>query len=235
MAERKHPSGRGDADVVTLLLVDDHPMWRDTLRKVLEHGGAARVVAEANDGAEAIERARDVRPDVVIMDIALPGVDGVEATRAIVEFDPDVRVLALSSSDDPPQVIATIRAGAAGYLLKTATPAQLTDAVDRIHRGEAVLPPTLSGVVLGVLRGADPTDDLADEGEHPALERLTPREGQVLELIAEGRSNRAIAEALSVAPKSVEAYVRSIYTKLDLEPVPDDNRRVLAVLAYLGA
>lgn len=232
-------SGDVRADAVTLMLVDDHPMWRDALRRALEHAGAGRVVAEASDGDEAIELARQLSPDVVIMDIALPGVDGIEATQTIVEADPDVRVLALSSSDDPPQVLATIKAGAAGYLLKTTTPTALAEAVHRVHRGEAVLPPSLADIVLGELRGRGgvngTVDDASTPADDPGLARLTPREHDVLELIADGRSNRAIAERLGVSKKSVEAHVRSIYTKLDLEHVPDDNRRVLAVLAYLGA
>lgn len=242
MTQKKTPRATKAArTTVSLLLVDDHPMWRDTLRKVLEHAGAGRVVAEAGDGAEAIARAREVRPDVVIMDIALPDIDGIEATKKILEQEPGMRVLALSSSDEPSQVIATIKAGAAGYLLKTAGPEELADAVGRIHRGEAVLPPTLSDIVLGALRGEEPPA-AAEEAEaapsqrwsRPALARLTPREREVLALMAEGRSNRAIGERLFVGGKSVEAYVRSIYTKLDLEPVPDDHRRVLAVLAYLS-
>jgi len=236
VSEKKRPAG-----VVSLMLVDDHPMWRETLRKVLEHSGAGSVVAEAGDGAEAIETARRVRPDVVIMDISLPDVDGIEATRAIVAGDPEVRILALSSSDEPSQVIATIRAGAAGYLLKTVSADELADAVGRIHRGEAVLPATLSDIVFAELRRAGSGEPSPDpEPAHPettgkrALARLTPRERDVLALIAEGRSNRAIGERLFLGQKSVEAYVRNIYTKLDLEPVPDDHRRVLAVLAYLS-
>ncbi|HVE63262.1 MAG TPA: response regulator [Mycobacteriales bacterium] len=137
---------------LSLMLVDDHPMWRETLRKVLERSKVGTVVAEASDGREAVELARAARPDVVIMDMHMSGSDGVQATRALSTEMPDVKVLVLSSADDREQVLAALRAGASGYLLKTAASKDVIDGVRRVHAGELVFPPALASVVLQELR-----------------------------------------------------------------------------------
>lgn len=134
------------------MLVDDHPLWRDTIRKVLEHRGFARVVAEASDGAEAVALARRARVDVVVMDIQLPVRSGIDSTRDLVAEQPGIKVLVLASSDDRAQVLAAVDAGASGYLLKTAGPEEIRDAVRRAHAGELVFPAALAGVVLDELR-----------------------------------------------------------------------------------
>jgi len=137
---------------ISLMLVDDHPMWRETLRKVLERSKIGTVVAEAGDGREAVELARAARPDVVIMDMHMPNFDGVEATRALAEEMPEIKVLVLSSADDREQVLAALSAGASGYLLKTAASKDVIDGVRRVHAGELVFPPALASVVLQELR-----------------------------------------------------------------------------------
>ncbi len=137
---------------ISLMLVDDHPMWRETLRKVLERSKVGTVVAEAGDGREAVELARAARPDVVIMDMHMPNFDGVEATRALAKEMPEIKVLVLSSADDREQVLAALSAGASGYLLKTSASKDVIDGVRRVHAGELVFPPALASVVLQELR-----------------------------------------------------------------------------------
>jgi DNA-binding NarL/FixJ family response regulator/class 3 adenylate cyclase len=140
--------------VPSSMLVDDHPMWRETLRQVLEATGVARVVAEAGDGVEAIAEAQRTRPDIIIMDVDLPSLDGVEVTRRIVNILPEVRILMLSSSSARASVVEAIQAGASGYLVKTAGSSEIADAVVRIQRGDLVFPSTIAGIVLEEIRAA---------------------------------------------------------------------------------
>lgn len=142
---------------ISVMVVDDHPMWRQTLRKVLERSRTGVVIAEASDGEEAIELAKKTRPDVVVMDLALPKMGGIEATKKLVAAARSIKVLVLSASDREADVLDAIRAGASGYLLKTAVPTDVVEAVRRIYRGELVLPPELADVVLEQLRtGGEP-------------------------------------------------------------------------------
>lgn len=214
---------------ISLMIVDDHPLWRNSLRQVLEHKKAATVVAEASNGAEALEIARKAKPDVIVMDMDLPSVNGVEATRQLISEQPDTKVLFLSASDTRDKVLEAIEAGASGYLIKTASPDEIANAVRRVHGGEAVFAPSLAGIVLEEFRR------LSSGGtrRRTPIDTLTDRERDVLKLMAEGRSNRAIGERLSLSPKTVEAHVASIFTKLGLQEAPDDHRRVLAVITYL--
>jgi DNA-binding NarL/FixJ family response regulator len=159
-----------------LMLVDDHPMWRDHLRNLLRQSKVGTVVAEAGDGETALTQAAAASPDLVIMDINLPTIDGIETTRRLLASHSDIKVLVLSSSDDRAQVVDAVRAGASGYLLKTAAPTELLDAVRRIHQGEMVFPPSLATIVLDELRRAQ-------VAKGPSLrvliadEEILPREG----------------------------------------------------------
>lgn len=149
------PEPERSRDDVTVMLVDDHPLWRETLRQTLELDGSARVVAEAGDGREAVKLAAEHRPDVVIMDMELPVMDGVKATKRLVKDRPDVRVLVLSASSDEDLVLRAIRAGARGYMLKTAVGTEVADAVRRIAAGELVLPADVASIVLAQLGAPD--------------------------------------------------------------------------------
>ena len=144
------PASRAAARV-KVMIVDDHPIWRATLKNLLEEGGA-RVVAEAGDGHEVVERAAKSNPDVVVMDINLPTIDGIEATRRLLEELPATKVLVLASSDERAQVVHAIRAGASGYLVKTAAPSEVVQAVAKLKNGELVFPPALADIVLTELR-----------------------------------------------------------------------------------
>lgn len=222
-------SARGRTQQISLMIVDDHPLWRESLRQVLEHKKAATVVAEASSGAEALEIARKVQPDVIVMDMDLPNMNGVEATKQLLAEQPEAKVLFLSALDTREKVIEAIEAGASGYLIKTASPDEIANAVRRVHGGEAVFAPSLAQVVLEELRRLS----AGGTRRGKPLDTLTARERDVMKLMAEGRSNRAIGERLHLSSKTIEAHVASIFTKLGLQEAPDDHRRVLAVVAYL--
>lgn len=212
----------------SVLVVDDHPLWRQTVRSLFERAGVAAAVFEAADGSGAIEAASAHAPAVVVMDMALPGLSGIEAIRRIIRDNPRTRVLVLSSSDDPDRVVEAVHAGATGYLLKTAEPRDIVDALRRVHAGELVFPSSLTSLVVDVLRGRAS----AGAADGP-LARLSEREVDVLALMAEGHTNEAIGEALHLSGKTVERHVTSIFRKLDLDPGAGGHRRVLAVITYL--
>jgi DNA-binding NarL/FixJ family response regulator len=192
-----------------VLIVDDHPLWRDGLRSSLERDGTATVVAEASDGGAAIDRAREVLPDVVVMDLRLPTVSGVDATRRIVEESPHIKVLILSATGEESEVLEAVKAGAAGYMLKSdATAKDVTTAVRRIHAGEPVFTPSLAGLVLDEFRRLARRD--------PSEPGLTPRENEVLKLVAKGYTYREIAQKLFISQKTVQNHVQNILSKLQL-------------------
>ncbi|MBV8982773.1 MAG: response regulator [Acidimicrobiia bacterium] len=189
---------------VRLMLVDDHPMWREAMRASLERKGTAVVVAEADDGEAAVDAALAARPDVVLMDLHLPKLTGTEATSRIVEAVPGVRVLMLSSSGDEPDVVEAVRAGAHGYLLKTSTAAEVADAVRRAAAGEAVFTPSLASFVLGQLRAG---------AKEPEVE-LTARQRQALAALSHGKSNAEIASDLGLAEEQVADLIRQTLAAL---------------------
>jgi DNA-binding NarL/FixJ family response regulator len=193
---------------IRVMVVDDHPVWRDGVRGDLEKTGTATVVAEASDGGEAIDRARESMPEVVVMDLKLPTVSGVEATRQITEESPHVRVLVLSASGEEQDVLEAIKAGAAGYVLKSATSEDLIDAVRRTHKGEPIFSPSLAGLVIDEFRRL--------AGRDPSEPGLTPRENEVLKLVAKGYTYREIAGQLFISMKTVQNHVQNILTKLQL-------------------
>ena len=192
---------------VRVMVVDDHPVWRDGVRGDLEASGKAVVVAEASDGGEAIERAREAMPELILMDLNLPTVRGVEAIRRIVEESPHVKVLVLSASAEEADVLEAVKVGASGYLLKSATAAELADAVARVRAGEPVFSPSLAALVLGEFRR------MSAAATEPGL---TARETEVLKLVAKGYAYREIADKLFISTKTVQNHVQNILTKLQL-------------------
>ncbi len=201
-------SERPPAELIRVMVVDDHPVWRDGLRADLETMGVGVVVREAGDGGEAIDRAREAMPDVILMDLRLPTVDGVEATRRIVEESPHVKVLVISASGEEADVLEAVKAGAAGYLLKSATSEEMADAVRRVQAGEPAFTPSLAGLVLAEFRRV--------AGKEPTEPALTARENEILKLVAKGYSYREIAERLFISVKTVQNHVQNILTKLQL-------------------
>lgn len=196
-------------DALRLLIVDDHEAFRSGLRALLETSPGVTVTGEAASGAEAVALARRLQPDVVLMDLAMPGVDGVEATRQIVEALPHVAVLVLTMSDEDESILAALRAGARGFLLKGARRADLLRAIRSVAAGEAILGPAVARRLTGYL-------DLAARPAEapPPFPGLTEREREILDLVARGRSNAEITAQLVVSPKTVRNHVSNIFSKL---------------------
>jgi DNA-binding NarL/FixJ family response regulator len=198
--------------VIRVLIADDHAIVRQGLRTYLELQPDIDVVAEAADGEQAIAAVRRFQPDVTLMDIRMPNVDGLEATRRIVEAGSATRILILTTFDLDEYVYAGLRAGASGFLLKDASPEQLIAAIHVLVEGEAVLAPSVTRrVVAAFARLPAAQDDL-----QAALGTLTSREREVLTLLARGRSNSELAEALVVSEATAKTHVRNVLAKLDL-------------------
>ena len=190
------------------MVVDDHPVWRDGIRGDLEASGVATVVVEAGDGGEAIELAREHTPDVILMDLRLRTVSGVDATRRIIEETPHTKILVVSATGEEADVLEAVKVGAAGYILKSETGRDIVDAVRRVHAGEPVFTSGLAGLVLSEFRRVA-TKDAGEPG-------LSPRENEVLLLVAKGYTYGEIAQKLFISQKTVQNHVQNILTKLHL-------------------
>ena len=196
------------AEKIHVLLADDHAVVRQGIRRFLEEAGDIEVVAEAGDGREALRLVEEHQPDVAVLDIRMPEVTGVEATRRIKERFPQVRVLILTAYDDDPYIFALLQAGADGYVLKTASGDELVQAVRTVQRGESALSPEVATRVVQQARTGKPAT-AADQ-----VEPLTPRELDVLRLAARGLTNRAIGHELGISHRTVQGHLASIYGKL---------------------
>jgi DNA-binding NarL/FixJ family response regulator len=199
---------RADATTIRLLLVDDHEVLRIGLRTLFTEAGGFQVVGEAGTMAAAISEAMKLRPKVVLMDVRLPDGSGIEACRAIRTAHPDTRVLFLTSFADDDAVLATILAGADGFLLKEVSSEQLIDAVKAVASGRSILDPAVTQRVLGTVRSLSPT--ASREQNDP----LSPQEERVLALVADGKTNKEIALSLGLSDKTVGHYLENIFQKL---------------------
>jgi NarL family two-component system response regulator LiaR len=190
-----------------VLIVDDHAVVREGLRQFLELQEDIEVVGEAGDGMEALEQAQELQPDLVLMDLVMPKLDGVETMQRLRTLDPESRVIVLTSFVDEDRLLPAIQAGADGYLLKNVEPAELARAIRVAHAGETIIDPTAAARLMRAI---------ADGPRMSATEAggLTPRERQVLELIARGQSNKRIARALGVSEKTVKTHVGHVLAKL---------------------
>jgi DNA-binding NarL/FixJ family response regulator len=212
---------------VRVVLADDQPLMRSALRTCLEAEPDLVVVGEAVDGADAVRLAGRLRPDVVVMDVRMPILDGIEATRRITAFpgDSPVRVLVMTTFDLDEYIIDAVRAGASGFLVKDATAEELVRAIRVIAQGQALLSPSVTRRLLDLRGGTLPP--LPSQARDEALAGITAREVTVLKLVARGLSNGAIATAMDLAPSSVKTHVGHLLAKLGLS-----DRVQLAVFAY---
>lgn len=193
---------------ITVLLAEDHAVVRQATAEIIQHQSDMRVVGQAGTGTEAVKLVNRMRPDVVVMDIAMPHLDGLEATRQISDQSPETRVLVLTAREEEHYVVELLRAGAHGYLSKTVALDELLQAIRAVARGESVLPPAVAAVVVRHMAGRE----MPGEGLSP----LTDRELEVLALVAEGLTNRDIGRQLSISLRTVEAHLTHIYDKLDV-------------------
>jgi NarL family two-component system response regulator LiaR len=196
----KHP--------IRVLVADDHAIVRNGICALLTTEEDITVVGEARDGKQAVEEAKRLQPDVILMDLVMPGMDGLEAIRRITAAQPEVRILVLTGFDTADQVVPAIKAGALGYLLKISGPNELIQAIHQVHCGQSSLHPAVARMLLDQLNGTPRNP--------PAVEPLTEREIEVLRLVAAGQSNREISDELAISEATVRTHVSNILGKLNL-------------------
>jgi NarL family two-component system response regulator LiaR len=199
---------RSSKETIRVLIADDHAIVRKGIRALLATEPEIEVVGEAEDGEQAIAHTQQLAPDVVLMDLVMPGLDGLDATRQIVAQQPRTHILVLTSFAGDDKVFPAIKAGAQGYLLKDSGPEELVQAIQQVFRGESSLHPSIARKLLREL--ADPTP------REPEVDALTEREIEVLQLVAEGHSNREISEQLTISEATVRTHVSNILAKLNL-------------------
>jgi two-component system nitrate/nitrite response regulator NarL len=199
---------------VRVLLVDDHALFRNGVKALLSRRTEVEVVGDAGDALEGVKRAAELRPDVVLLDLHMPGMSGREALRLIIDQDPDVRVIMLTVSEDAEDLLDTLKAGAAGYLLKNTDADYLVQSVCRASQGESVVAPQMTGMLVSGLKSLARGERQVDVP--PSREKLTPREIEILVALASGASNKEIARDLRLAESTVKIHVQHILRKLEL-------------------
>lgn len=207
-----------------VVLVDDHKIMRDGIKAILEHASEFTVVGEAENGVDAVQVVRELKPDIVMMDISLPGLNGIEATTELLRHCPSTRVLILSMYDDEHSVVSAIRSGARAFVLKKASDNDLLDALRTVAKGGSYLSPQVSDQLLKrIQRG-----DLESKAVPSALESLSPRELQVMRLVAEGRTSKEIAGLLDLGLQTVRSYRKTLMKKLGVNNVAGLTQVALA-------
>lgn len=196
---------------IGILIADDHPLLREAIRNAFEQHDDMQVLGEAGDGEEAVRLSSELKPDIVIMDIVMPKLSGIEATREIRKKSPTTAVLILTAYDDDRYIIGLLEAGAAGYLLKSARGQDLVGAVRTVHAGESVLHPS---IIAKILKYGVQTQERPDEGK--AGEQLSEREMEILKLAARGMSNKDIADELFLSVRTVKAHLSNVFDKIDV-------------------
>jgi DNA-binding NarL/FixJ family response regulator len=196
-------------ELIRVLIADDHAFYREGVRAMLREVAETEVIGEATTGDEAVARALDLQPDIILMDIKMPGLNGIEATRHILQASSHIGVLVITMFEDDASVFAAMRAGARGYLLKDADQDELVRAVKAIHRGEAIFSPTIAQRLIHYFAALKPTEAVA-------FPELTEREREILHFIAQGQSNPEIANRLVLSLKTVQNHVSNIFSKLQV-------------------
>ncbi len=201
--------------MISIILVDDHVIMRDGLRHLLDEESDIEVIGEADNGRKAVKLALEKKPDIVIMDIAMQDMNGIEATRQIKSNNPEIKVIALSMHSERQIVVGVFRAGASGYLLKESSSLELVDAIRTIHLGRKYLSQKISDIVLQEI------SDVKKDTKEIGVDVLTNRECEILQLISEGNSTKKIAEVLFISPKTVESHRANIMEKLNIHNIPE--------------
>ncbi len=202
-------------DCIRVLLVDDHALFRRGIASVLEKHGGIELVGEAVNGYQAIEKMRELHPQVILMDLMMPGLSGLEAIEAIHVEAPEINILALTVSENKADLFSAIKYGAKGYVLKDVEPEDLIQAVLHISRGGVIISPQMAEGLLDEFKG--PAADTAGESSAVSEGNLSPREKEILQLLATGASNKHIAETLSISENTVKTHMQNIMEKLQLQ------------------
>ena len=203
-----------NSEKIKILIVDDHTLVREGFAKMLELEPLFQVVGQSSSARDALEKTMSTKPDIVLMDIKLPGINGIEATKMIKKEHPDVEVIILSMYDEEEYVLESVKAGATGYVLKDISQEELFSAIKVVHSGGSLIQPGLARKVLKEF--AHLAKDIPQAGRTSVMKELSEREIEVLQCVSEGKSNKEVAEQLSISEKTVKAHLRTIFRKLEV-------------------